>query len=121
MLIISAARRWLDTPREHAGTDFCRSCGAKEETMSSNATKPNLISADGHVIEPPNLFTDHIDREFLDRAPHVKLNEKGWVTYHIGEGITPLLPGVTGSTGRLGLAMDEARKMGYDALRPSGW
>ena len=28
-----------------------------------------LVSADSHIVEPPDLWTKHIDRRFLDRAP----------------------------------------------------
>jgi predicted TIM-barrel fold metal-dependent hydrolase len=30
-----------------------------------------IISADGHVCEPPNCYTDHIDPRYRDRAPTV--------------------------------------------------
>jgi hypothetical protein len=29
------------------------------------------ISADSHVVEPPDLWTKRIDRKYLDRAPRV--------------------------------------------------
>ncbi|MCH8191587.1 MAG: amidohydrolase [Chloroflexi bacterium] len=31
----------------------------------------NVISADSHVFEPPNLFIDYIDPEFRSRAPRI--------------------------------------------------
>lgn len=30
-----------------------------------------MISADGHVCEPANCYTDYIDPKFRDRAPHI--------------------------------------------------
>jgi hypothetical protein len=30
-----------------------------------------LISSDSHIVEPPNLWTDRMDRGFRDRGPHV--------------------------------------------------
>ena len=30
-----------------------------------------IISSDGHVIEPSDLWTTRRDRRFRDRAPHV--------------------------------------------------
>lgn len=34
---------------------------------------PNLVlSSDSHVFEPPDLWTERIDRGFLDRAPHIE-------------------------------------------------
>ncbi len=37
----------------------------------SNLTRFSVISADSHVVEPPNTWVDHIDPEFRSRAPHV--------------------------------------------------
>ena len=31
----------------------------------------NVISADSHVFEPPNLFIDYIDPAFRSRAPRI--------------------------------------------------
>ena len=28
-----------------------------------------LISVDDHLVEPPDLFVDHLDAKYLDRAP----------------------------------------------------
>jgi predicted TIM-barrel fold metal-dependent hydrolase len=36
------------------------------------ATADRFISADGHVMEPPDLWTKRMDRRFRDRAPYVK-------------------------------------------------
>lgn len=43
--------------------------------------RPILISSDSHVIEPPDLWTERIDRRYRDRAPRVVREEKGdwWV------------------------------------------
>ena len=30
-----------------------------------------LISSDSHIVEPPNLWTDRMDRGFRDRGPRV--------------------------------------------------
>jgi predicted TIM-barrel fold metal-dependent hydrolase len=35
----------------------------------SAALSFKLVSADSHIVEPPDLWTKHIDRRFLDRAP----------------------------------------------------
>ena len=37
----------------------------------------NLIDAEMHVIEPPDLWTKRIDPEFKDRAPR-RINEQAW-------------------------------------------
>lgn len=43
----------------------------------SEATKPSthqalVISSDSHVFEPPDLWTQRIDRKYVDRAPHMQ-------------------------------------------------
>jgi predicted TIM-barrel fold metal-dependent hydrolase len=41
-----------------------------------------LISVDDHIIEPPDLFADHLPAKYLDRAPKLVRNEAGndvWV------------------------------------------
>jgi hypothetical protein len=41
-----------------------------------------LISVDDHLIEPPDLFADHLDAKYQDRAPKLERNEAGsdvWV------------------------------------------
>lgn len=35
-----------------------------------------LVSADSHVVEPPTLWTDRIDRRFRNRAPRIERGEK---------------------------------------------
>ena len=34
--------------------------------------QPLVISSDSHVFEPPDLWTNRIDRRFKDRAPHME-------------------------------------------------
>lgn len=36
-----------------------------------------IISADGHVCEPPNCYVDHIDPKYRDRAPRVVEQDDG--------------------------------------------
>ncbi|MDA3040600.1 MAG: amidohydrolase family protein [Actinomycetota bacterium] len=37
-----------------------------------------MISADGHVCEPANCYTDYIDPKFRDRAPHIVEADNGY-------------------------------------------
>jgi len=34
-----------------------------------------VISADSHMIEPPNLWTDRLAKKYRDSAPHVEDND----------------------------------------------
>jgi len=36
-----------------------------------------IISADSHMIEPPDLWTTRLDKALRDQAPHVENREKG--------------------------------------------
>lgn len=36
-----------------------------------------LISVDDHLIEPPDLFVNHLDGKYLDRAPKLVRNDEG--------------------------------------------
>lgn len=62
-----------------------------------------LISADTHVNEPPNLWTDRLPRRFRDRAPRIEHFERGdaWVL----EGALDPLP--FGKTCNVGLPPDQ--------------
>ena len=73
-------RRTLQLPTralEHAhdhGFGIGRGLGLeqnKEDPMNYRT-----VSADSHVVEPPDLWTERIDPEYLDRAPRVTRGEK---------------------------------------------
>ena len=36
-----------------------------------------LISVDDHLIEPPDLFVNHLDAKYLERAPKLIRNDAG--------------------------------------------
>jgi hypothetical protein len=40
-------------------------------------TTEKFISADGHVLEPSDLWVKRMDRRFRDRAPHLERGEEG--------------------------------------------
>ena len=95
--------------------------------MKANA----VIDADGHVIEPPNMWLDYIDPQFRDKAPRLIKTEAGgekfWICddFSIGHDTSKL--GGVGSIGaREGevvfkntelenaVSYEEARKGGFD-------
>ena len=41
-----------------------------------SVTNKPIISADSHIAEPPNCYTDYIEPAFKDRAPHVEVHPK---------------------------------------------
>lgn len=54
------------------------------------------VSADGHVVEPADLWTTRMDKRFRDRAPRVESREEA--DYYIIEGLTEFPVGLEGVT-----------------------
>jgi predicted TIM-barrel fold metal-dependent hydrolase len=48
-----------------------------------------LISVDDHLVEPPNLFDNHLPDKFKDRAPRVVRNENGDDVWVFGDAVIP--------------------------------
>ena len=63
--------------------------------MGTNLTS-GYVSADGHVVEPADLWTTRMDKQFRDRAPRVESREDA--DYYVIEGITEFPVGLEGVT-----------------------
>ena len=67
----------------------------------------NVIDADGHVLEPPDLWEQYIEPKFRDRCPKLFILENGAeilrieddAALDIGRGKKPVTFGVTGAFG----------------------
>ena len=78
------------------------------------------ISADSHITEPGNCYTDHIDPSFRDRAPHIAHDEKYGDVYVV-EGMEKTIPmGLVAAAGRdpSTLSMKGGK---FEDLHRSGW
>jgi len=79
------------------------------------------ISADGHVVEPPELWTSRIEKRFRDRAPRFESRPEG--DYFIIEGMPPFPTGLEGSMMKAKITGEikqfEGRR--YTDTRPGGW
>jgi predicted TIM-barrel fold metal-dependent hydrolase len=72
-----------------------------------NAVEYNVIDADGHVLEPPDLWERYIEPRFRDHCPKLFIYENGNEILRIegedaldfGRGKKPVTFGVTGSFG----------------------
>ncbi len=79
-----------------------------------------LISVDDHVIEPPDLFVDHLDAKYLDRAPKLIRNDEGNDVWTFGKVVmeTAALNAVAGRPkeeyGLEPQSLDEVRPGCYD-------
>ncbi len=79
-----------------------------------------LISVDDHIIEPPDLFADHLPVKYLDRAPKLVRNEQGNDVWVFGQLVmeTAALNAVAGRPkeeyGMEPQSLDEVRPGCYD-------
>ena len=53
------------------------------------------VSADGHVVEPADLWTTRMDKRFRERAPRIEAGRKG--DFYIIEGLAPFPVGFDGA------------------------
>ena len=68
------------------------------------------VSADGHVVEPADLWTSRMDKRFRDRAPRVE--SKPEADFYLIDGLEPLPVGLEG------VSMED--KLAGDILSPQG-
>jgi predicted TIM-barrel fold metal-dependent hydrolase len=81
-----------------------------------------VLSADSHVIEPPDLWTTRIDRRFRDRAPHVEHEYAGIRgDWFVCEGVRPLPISAFAVAGVDPREFGAKMLRGYEGVRPSGW
>src|SRR5437660_11472510 len=79
-----------------------------------------LISVDDHLIEPPDLFVNHLDAKYRDRAPKLVRNAEGSDVWIFGELVmeTAALNAVAGRPkeeyGLEPQSLDEVRPGCYD-------
>ncbi len=77
-------------------------------------TTPRAVSADSHIVEPPDLWTQRIDKSFRDRAPHVELDAEGVNRFYM-EGRPPQPIRALGTPLAMwGKQTEESRRGGYD-------
>src|SRR5882672_386069 len=62
--------------------------------MEKNVTG-SYVSADGHVVEPADLWTTRMDKRFRDRAPRIDSRPDN--DYYIIDGVPPFPVGLEGA------------------------
>ncbi len=78
-----------------------------------------IISADSHMIEPPDLWTTRLDKKLRDQAPHVENTAKG--SYFVAPGLKPSPVSLGFGAGRSGQELKEHFKKGYESAPAGGW
>ena len=84
------------------------------------ARRYELVSADSHVLEPPDLWTTHLPRAFHDKAPRVVPDGDGGEAWQFAPDVPPAPIGIYASAGR---AHDEVRWTGvtFAAANPGNF
>src|ERR1700747_948803 len=82
-----------------------------------------LISADSHVSEPPDLWVSRVDKEYRERAPRLMVNPPGKEgAYFHYEGYAPHPIGIGLGAGKSPEELKEfLTKATYADARPGGW
>ena len=84
-------------------------------------TKPPVISADSHMMEPADLWTSRLDAKYKDHAPRVVKNTEHSGYIFVAPGIHPFLVASGFARGLSGEELKEHMGKGYEAARASGW
>ena len=85
------------------------------------STEGGYISADGHFVEPADLWTKRMDKRFRDRAPRIEARSDS--DYYIIDGVTPFPVGLEGASMEDKIA-GEIKMMGghrHADTRPGAW
>lgn len=56
----------------------------------------SFVSADGHVVEPAELWLTRMDKKYRARAPHVESRDDA--DYYVLDGLAPFPVGLEGAT-----------------------
>jgi uncharacterized protein len=77
-----------------------------------------LISADGHVVEPPDMWTKYLPKQFHDRAPKLVKDEKGGDAWELVPGTPPMPLGLVTNAGPYGKRYEDLEWYGatYDTI-----
>jgi predicted TIM-barrel fold metal-dependent hydrolase len=78
-----------------------------------------IISSDGHIVEPPKLFVERLDRKYSDKAPHVE--DKGNGPVFVAPGVPDFIVASFYCLNKEGDEFKEAIRKGYDVARPGAW
>lgn len=82
----------------------------------TSAFNYGFVSADSHVTEPPDCYTDYIDPAFRDRAPHIVHDEKRGDLY-----IIPGLNNMSVPMGLVAAAGEESHQMTFAGRDFKDW
>ncbi|HEY2483664.1 MAG TPA: amidohydrolase family protein [Candidatus Binataceae bacterium] len=82
-----------------------------------------IISADSHIIEPPNTYVERIDHKYKDSAPRMVPHEKLGDVFIVKDIETPLSLSFAAAAGIEARKLEKLRDSGtrFDDLHRGGW
>lgn len=66
-----------------------------------------IVDADGHILEPPDLWQKYIDPQYRDRAVRIDHDEKGWEVLMFDNKVAEVVRGTLGALGGVGMNPEE--------------
>ena len=83
----------------------------------------SYISADGHVVEPKDLFSSRMDPKLVEKAPHIESRDSG--DFYVMEGFGEFAIGLSGE-GTAATDKAEGKEihmagLRYEDTRPGAW
>jgi predicted TIM-barrel fold metal-dependent hydrolase len=66
-----------------------------------------VVDADGHILEPPDLWLQYIEPQYRDRAVRIDHDEKGWEILLFDNKVAEVVRGTLGALGGVGMNPDE--------------
>jgi predicted TIM-barrel fold metal-dependent hydrolase len=81
-----------------------------------------VLSADSHVLEPPDLWSTRMSKKFRERAPHLVHEANGQTgDFIVCEPLRPFNPTGLGSAGIPPADLERFSHGGYAVCRPGSW
>jgi predicted TIM-barrel fold metal-dependent hydrolase len=81
--------------------------------------RKDIVSADSHLVEPADLWTQRLDEKYKDKAPRVE--KQGRSFFFVAPGLRPFPIATTYAAGKSGTELFESYKKGLETARPGGW
>jgi uncharacterized protein len=90
--------------------------------MAGTLISKPIISADSHIMEPPDTYIARIDKKYKDTAPRVVWDDKRGDTYVV-EGMKETIPmGLIAAAGKTAQELaGAAARAKFDELAPGAW
>jgi predicted TIM-barrel fold metal-dependent hydrolase len=87
--------------------------------MENSSASYQIVSADGHTIEPPHMWETYLPAKFHDRMPRLVKDPKGGDAWELMPGAPPMPLGLVTSAGPWGKRYEELEWYGstYDNIR----